>query len=97
MNTHDATAGELDPATQREHEAATRVKNIHKIVLGRWEMQTWYYSPFPKGYADCDTLYFCEFDLHFVKRREVEIIAECASPALQQRRVDASNSSSEKK
>ena len=31
------------------------------------------------------------------KRREVEIIAECASPALQQRRVDASNSSSEKK
>ena len=70
VNTHDATAGELDPATQREHEAATRVKNIHKIVLGRWEMQTWYYSPFPKGYADCDTLYFCEFDLHFVKRRE---------------------------
>ena len=69
VNTHDATAGELDPATQREHEAATRVKNIHKIVLGRWEMQTWYYSPFPKGYADCDTLYFCEFDLHFVKRR----------------------------
>jgi histone acetyltransferase MYST1 len=70
VNTHDATAGELDPATQREHEAATRVKNIHKIVLGRWEMQTWYYSPFPKDYADCDTLYFGEFDLHFVKRRE---------------------------
>ena len=67
---NDATAGELDPATQREHEAATRVKNIHKIVLGRWEIQTWYYSPFPKGYADCDTLYFCEFDLHFVKRKE---------------------------
>ena len=67
---NDATTGELDPATQREHEAATRVKNIHKIVLGRWEIQTWYYSPFPKGYADCDTLYFCEFDLHFVKRKD---------------------------
>ena len=66
----------VDAATQREHEAATRVKNIHKIVLGRWEMQTWYYSPFPKGYADCDTLYFCEFDLHFVKRREVEMDIE---------------------
>ena len=29
-----------------------------------------YYSPFPKDYAECDTLYFCEFDLHFVKKRE---------------------------
>ena len=28
-----------------------------------------YYSPFPKEYDTCDTLYFCDFDLHFVKRR----------------------------
>jgi len=67
-NAHDdSAAGELDAATQREHEAATRVKNINKIVLGKWEINTWYFSPFPKDYADCDTLYFCEFDLHFVK------------------------------
>ena len=93
MNAHDeSAAGELDAATQREHEAATRVKNINTIVLGKWEIQTWYvahifdvllcevlmhaahdcryYSPFPKDYAECDTLYFCEFDLHFVKKRE---------------------------
>jgi len=37
----EETAGELDPATRREHEAATRVKNIEKIVLGKWEIQTW--------------------------------------------------------
>ena len=42
LNPHDeAAAGELDAATQREHEAATRVKNINKIVLGKWEIQTW--------------------------------------------------------
>jgi len=71
LNPHDeAAAGELDAATQREHEAATRVKNINTVVLGKWEIQTWYYSPFPKEYADCDTLYFCEYDLHFVKRRD---------------------------
>ena len=29
-----------------------------------------YYSPFPKEYDTCDTLYFCEFDLHFVKKPE---------------------------
>ena len=42
LNPHDeAAAGELDAATQREHEAATRVKNINTIVLGKWEIQTW--------------------------------------------------------
>jgi len=66
----EAAAGELDAATQREHEAATRVKNINKIMLGKWEIQTWYFSPFPKEYANCDTLYFCEYDLHFTKRPE---------------------------
>jgi len=65
----EESAGELDPVTQREHEAATRLKNINKVVLGRWEIQTWYYSPFPAEYANSDTLFFNEFDLHFVKKR----------------------------
>ena len=69
----DATAGELDAATQREHEAATRVKNVNKVVLGKWEMQTWYFSPFPKEYSECDTLYFCEYDLHFCRSRDALI------------------------
>mmetsp|Transcript_18255 Transcript_18255/g.39225 ORF Transcript_18255/g.39225 Transcript_18255/m.39225 type:complete len:418 (-) Transcript_18255:118-1371(-) len=66
----EEAAGELDAITQREHEAATRVKNIHKVVMGKWEMQAWYYSPFPEEYAACETLYVCEYDLHFVKKRE---------------------------
>lgn len=37
----EAAAGELDAATQREHEAATRVKNINSIQLGKWVIQTW--------------------------------------------------------
>ena len=37
----EAAAGELDAATQREHEAATRVKNINAIQLGKWRIQTW--------------------------------------------------------
>ena len=69
----EAAAGELDAATQREHEAATRVKNVNKVVLGKWEMQTWYFSPFPKEYSECDTLYFCEYDLHFCRSRDALI------------------------
>lgn len=37
----EAAAGELDAATQKEHEAATRVKNINSIQLGKWVIQTW--------------------------------------------------------
>lgn len=29
------------------------MKNIEKIELGRYEMETWYYSPFPPEYRDC--------------------------------------------
>ena len=29
-----------------------------------------YYSPFPKEYETADTLYFCEYDLHFTRRPE---------------------------
>jgi hypothetical protein len=32
---------------------ATKVKNIDRIVLGRYEMSTWYYSPFPPGVLLC--------------------------------------------
>ena len=47
--------------------------NQQKVVLGKWEMQTWYFSPFPKEYSECDTLYFCEYDLHFCRSRDAVI------------------------
>ena len=51
---------EFDPASLREHEEFTKVRNILKIELGRHEMDTWYFSPFPAEYNDCSKLYFCE-------------------------------------
>ena len=62
--------GELDLATLKEHEEATKVKNINRVVMGRWRMETWYFSPFGKEYDGTDTLYVCEFDLNFFARRE---------------------------
>lgn len=49
----------------KAHEEATKVKNIDKIVLGKHEMTTWYYSPFPEEYNKFNTLYICEFCLSF--------------------------------
>ncbi|XVE60398.1 hypothetical protein DITRI_Ditri05aG0125500 [Diplodiscus trichospermus] len=61
---------ELDAASLREHEEFTKVKNIATIELGRYEIETWYFSPFPPEYNDSVKLYFCEFCLNFMKRKE---------------------------
>ncbi|KAK7267111.1 hypothetical protein RIF29_19775 [Crotalaria pallida] len=48
----------------------TKVKNIATIELGRYEIETWYFSPLPPQYNDCLKLFFCEFSLNFMKRKE---------------------------
>mmetsp|Transcript_33444 Transcript_33444/g.79319 ORF Transcript_33444/g.79319 Transcript_33444/m.79319 type:complete len:407 (-) Transcript_33444:861-2081(-) len=60
---------EFDPTALREHEEFTKVKNIETIELGRYIMDTWYFSPFPEEYNDVKKLYFCEFTLQFFKER----------------------------
>ena len=34
-------------ALEKEHEEITRVKNIQYIELGQYEIETWYFSPYP--------------------------------------------------
>eukprot|EP00268_Persea_americana_P049527 TRINITY_DN5313_c0_g1_i5.p1 TRINITY_DN5313_c0_g1~~TRINITY_DN5313_c0_g1_i5.p1 ORF type:complete len:399 (+),score=53.03 TRINITY_DN5313_c0_g1_i5:76-1272(+) len=66
--THVEGHEELDAASLREHEEFTKVKNIATIELGRYEIETWYFSPFPPEYSDTLKLFFCEFCLNFMKR-----------------------------
>lgn len=56
----------------REHIEFTKVKNIESIEMGRYEMETWYYSPLPKQFMtpDVKKLFVSEFDLAFFKSRE---------------------------
>ena len=60
---------DLDPASLKEHEEATKVKNINTIEMGRFEVDTWYFSPFPEEFRHCDKLYFCEFCLKFMRSK----------------------------
>jgi hypothetical protein len=67
--------GGLDPvsaALEKEHEEITKVKNIPRIELGRYEIDTWYYAPYPDGYGGEnlreDKLFMCEFCLKYIKR-----------------------------
>eukprot|EP00501_MAST-03F_sp_TOSAG23-6_P002330 GSMAST32.ASY1.ANO1.2432.1 assembled CDS len=62
---------EMDPTTaalEKEHDKMTKVKNIHVIQIGKWEVDTWYFSPYPEKYCTDDKLYICEFCLKYMKK-----------------------------
>jgi histone acetyltransferase HTATIP len=46
--------------TQDTHEIA-RVKNFGKIQIGKYEVEPWYFSPYPVELTDYEQLYICEF------------------------------------
>jgi len=61
---------EMDPQTaalEREHEALTKVKYIDRIQLGKYEIDTWYFSPYPEDYGKCSKLWICEYCLKYMK------------------------------
>eukprot|EP01031_Cornospumella_fuschlensis_P026894 gene26894-32501_t len=80
---HDEHEG-LDEESLLEHEKVTKVKNIRTVQLGRYIMECWYFSPFPReyyptGFTDC--LYFCEFSMRFF-RTKPELVRYQSKPGL---------------
>jgi histone acetyltransferase MYST1 len=63
----------LDEASLREHEEVTKVKNVAEVQLGKFRMDTWYFSPIPKELLSeggmLPVLYVCEFTLKFFARK----------------------------
>jgi len=53
---------------EAEHHEITKVKNISQIVMGRYLVEAWYYSPFPPPYHHVETLYICEFCLKYMRK-----------------------------
>jgi len=54
--------------TQRPEEVA-RVKNINRIEMGEFLVETWYFSPYPHDFEDLDVVYICEFCLKYMKSK----------------------------
>lgn len=72
-NWHGSDNVSNDPtlaALEKEHEEVTKVKNIEKIYMGPWEVEAWYYSPYPEEYAFEERLFICEFCLKYMKRKK---------------------------
>ena len=40
---------------------------IRQLEIGRYEMSTWYSSPYPDEYARLPKIYLCEFCLKYMK------------------------------
>ncbi len=51
----------------RAHQESTKVRNFEYIVIGKYRVQTWYFSPIPLEIqmAKSDTLWFCDFCLNY--------------------------------
>ncbi|KAG2381640.1 hypothetical protein C9374_006024 [Naegleria lovaniensis] len=68
-NDHDLDNDPVQAALEKEHEEFTKVKNIQRIQFGKYEIETWYFSPYPEEYSHIDKLYICEFSLKYMKNR----------------------------
>jgi histone acetyltransferase HTATIP len=47
----------------QSHSEVSRVKNLNKLQIGKHEVESWYFSPYPAEYAHLPVLYLCEFCL----------------------------------
>ncbi|XP_060573544.1 histone acetyltransferase KAT7-like [Ruditapes philippinarum] len=71
---------------QREHEMSVHYQRfdnqeyrIKKLEIGRYEMSTWYSSPYPDEYARLPKIYLCEFCLKYMKTATIlrRHVAKC--------------------
>ncbi|KAJ3293812.1 K(lysine) acetyltransferase [Borealophlyctis nickersoniae] len=71
MNFHKPS--EIDPKLEdleKEREEITKIRNINILQLGKYRMNTWYFSPYPDDYKELPLLYVCEFCLKYMRLPE---------------------------
>ncbi|KAH9361677.1 hypothetical protein HPB48_005170 [Haemaphysalis longicornis] len=70
INHIQKTYAEMDPTTaalEKEHEAITKVKYVDRIQFGKYEIDAWYFSPFPEEYGKVAKLWICEYCLKYMR------------------------------
>lgn len=90
------TGNEAVARAEREREERTKVKNIGKIVFGAYELESWYFSPFPAAPEgeSLDRIFMCQFCLkyHHHASRYLKHQSKCAWVAPPGKRVYHDNS-----
>lgn len=70
INHIQQTYADMDPTTaalEKEHEQITKVKYIDRVQFGKYEIDTWYFSPYPEEYGRQPKLFVCEFCMKYMK------------------------------
>lgn len=52
---------------EKEHEEMTKHKYINTIHFGMYEIDTWYFSPYPEEYRFQEKLFICEYCLKYMR------------------------------
>ncbi|CAI2172662.1 17795_t:CDS:1 [Funneliformis geosporum] len=56
----------------QSHSEISRVKNLERIHFGEYDVDTWYFSPYPQEYSDAAVVYICEFCLfHYISEKQL--------------------------
>lgn len=58
--------------TQNQTEIS-RVRNLERVQMGQFEIEPWYFSPYPIEFTETDMVYICEFCLgYFCEQKQFE-------------------------
>jgi histone acetyltransferase MYST1 len=60
----DCVLQETEAVFEKEYEQITKIRNIDIVQIGKFEVDTWYYSPYPDEVGVwlciCDSFFSCE-------------------------------------
>jgi histone acetyltransferase MYST1 len=60
----------IERLIEQEHEEKTKVKNVNTVEMGKYEMDCWYYSPYPEEFCSRQKLFVCEFCLKYMRKKK---------------------------
>ena len=58
-----------ESSKQKAESEAGLSKNINAIEIGKYSINTWYFSPYPQEFAELEKIYVCEHCLKYMKRK----------------------------
>ncbi|CAJ0565237.1 unnamed protein product, partial [Mesorhabditis spiculigera] len=61
---------EVELKIKNQHEQRTKIKNITHVQFGEWELETWYYSPYPERMQLDKQLYVCDMCFYYTNERK---------------------------
>ena len=62
-----STSASALSASGAQASAGGHAYRLKRLVMGRWEMGTWYEAPYPPEFISIPTLYVCEYCLRYFR------------------------------